>query len=112
MSNADGDLCTSPLVITAKDVSLASTVHNVAVTFTDVCGRSRTAEFNYTQTGVVAVTPTELLAADGTIIINSPAGTTTTTTTTRPKNAVAGLHASGAIASAAAGVAALLLALA
>lgn len=57
--------CVSPLSITAKDVSSTDTAHTVAVTFTDVCGRERTAQYQYTQTGVKAVTSTEILNSDG-----------------------------------------------
>jgi hypothetical protein len=68
-SNAPASKCVSPLTVTARAMSTAATRHAVVVTFTDVCGRARTAEFAYTEAGVVAVTPTEVLAADGTIQI-------------------------------------------
>jgi hypothetical protein len=63
VSNAPGGLCRSPLTVTAKAFSSGRAPHAVNVTFADVCGRSRTAAFTYTQAGVAAVTPTEILDA-------------------------------------------------
>lgn len=67
VSNAADGKCVSPLTIEAKDVSAVDTQHFVNVTFSDVCGRSRTADFLYTQSGVRPLTAAEVLKPDGTI---------------------------------------------
>jgi len=66
-SNAADGKCVSPLTVEARDVSATDTKHAVVVTFNDVCGGVRTAEFEYTQAGVVPLTAAETLNADGTI---------------------------------------------
>jgi hypothetical protein len=47
VSNAPAGTCVSPLTITARAFSAALPTHKLVVTFTDVCGRVRTAEFDY-----------------------------------------------------------------
>ncbi|KAI8470461.1 MAG: hypothetical protein J3K34DRAFT_420580 [Monoraphidium minutum] len=69
VSNAPNGKCMSPLTITAKDFGSATTRHKVAVTFTDVCGRVKSAAFEYTQEGVKTLSATEALNDDGTIRI-------------------------------------------
>jgi hypothetical protein len=48
--------CKSPLTIQANTITSADTKHNFTVTFTDVCGRVKTAHFSYTQKGIVPET--------------------------------------------------------
>lgn len=43
--NAPNGKCAPPLTLTAKDFGGADTRHEVEVTFTDVCGRVRTAAY-------------------------------------------------------------------
>lgn len=50
-ANAEDGKCVSPLTVQARDVSSVDTKHSVVVTFSDVCGGVRTAEFEYTQVG-------------------------------------------------------------
>jgi hypothetical protein len=69
VANAPSGRCSSPLTITAKDFGADETRHAVQVTFADVCGRVRKAEFQYTQQGVKTLTATEILNRDGTIRI-------------------------------------------
>ncbi|GBF90081.1 hypothetical protein Rsub_02789 [Raphidocelis subcapitata] len=95
VSNAPRGKCVAPMTITAKDFGGEDTRHTVVVTFTDVCGRVRTADFEYTQRGVKTLTATESLNADGSIRIVG-AG-------------LAGFHGNGAAPARAAGGAAALL---
>jgi hypothetical protein len=67
VSNAADGKCVSPLTIEARDVASVDTKHAVVVTFDDVCGGHKKAEFEYTQEGVRPVTPAEILRPDGTI---------------------------------------------
>jgi len=49
--------CSSPMSVTAKSVSGASSItHVFRVEFTDVCGNSKNASYMYTQEGVTALT--------------------------------------------------------
>jgi hypothetical protein len=48
--------CKSPLTLKANAIATEDTKHNFTVTFTDVCGRVKTASFSYTQKGVVPET--------------------------------------------------------
>jgi hypothetical protein len=69
VANAPGNKCAPPLTITARDIGADDTRHDVTVTFTDVCGRVRKAEFQYSQKGVKTLTATEILTGDGTVRI-------------------------------------------
>jgi hypothetical protein len=73
VSNAAGGKCVSPLTVIARSfgASAGAAAHTVNVTFTDVCGRERTADYAYTQAGVTALTPLEFLNADGTIKVTT-----------------------------------------
>jgi hypothetical protein len=107
VANAPGGKCVSPLSITAKDFGSEDTRHSVVVTFTDVCGRVRKADFEYTQQGVKTLSPAEVLNDDGSIKIVGGG----------LRGAIAngagrvGAGAAGAALAGAAGAAALLLAL-
>ena len=48
--------CKSPLTLQANAITSADTKHSFTVTFSDVCGRVKTANFSYTQKGVVPET--------------------------------------------------------
>jgi hypothetical protein len=69
VANAAHGKCVSPLTINARDFGSEDTRHTVVVTFTDVCGRVREAEFEYTQRGVKTLSATEVLNDDGSIKI-------------------------------------------
>jgi hypothetical protein len=61
VSNAAGGTCASPLTITARAFSAAAPTHKLVVTFSDVCGRARTAEFDYTaQVRVLVLGPSNI----------------------------------------------------
>jgi hypothetical protein len=77
IANGPNGTCVSPLSVTARDFASAAT-HAVTVTFTDVCGRVRNAEFQYTAAGVQSITPTEVLNDDGTIQIITIGGSGST----------------------------------
>jgi hypothetical protein len=112
VSNAPNGTCVSPLTVHAGDVA-ASAAHKVTVTFTDVCGRTRTAEFQYTAAGVQAVTPTEVLKDDGTIQIITLTGGGSPTNRTSTGGAGARRAArAGSVVAGALGALALLAALA
>jgi len=102
VANAPNGKCVSPFTITAKDFGEDATDHEVLVTFTDVCGRSRKAEFQYTQKGVRALTATEVLNDDGTVRIVGSGGRTLS-------SGGAGAARSGLVAGALGAVAAALL---
>jgi len=106
IANAPNGKCVSPLTITAKDFGEDTTNHEVVVTFTDVCGRSRKAEFEYTQQGVKTMSAAEILTADGSIrLVGGGVGASLL-------NAATGLRATaGAVAGLAGAAAAALLAL-
>jgi hypothetical protein len=76
VSNAEDGKCVSPLAIQARDVASTDTKHGVVVTFSDVCGGLKTAEFEYTQSGVRPLTATEIVNPDGTVqkIVDSSGG--------------------------------------
>lgn len=99
VSNADDGKCVSPLTVeAARDVAAGDSRHTVTVTFNDVCGRVRTAEFEYTQQGVKPLTPPE--NPDGSVRLLTDAA----------KNATGGAGLATAVRSGAAGVAASALA--
>lgn len=101
--------CDSPFTLAARDVQNGLN-HTVTVSFLDVCGRTRDAKYTYSAQGAVVNTPKETLATDGTIVVDT-SGAGTAVRPAAPKNAAPALSMSGAVA-AAAGGAALLLALA
>jgi hypothetical protein len=105
-SNAANGKCVSPLTITAKDFGSEDTRHSVVVTFTDVCGRVRKADFEYTQQGVKTLSAAEVLNDDGSIKIVG-GGSTRGLDNAAPSRG----RAAAAAATGAAAAAALLLAL-
>ncbi|KIY98911.1 hypothetical protein MNEG_9051 [Monoraphidium neglectum] len=92
VSNSLGNKCVSPLTVTARAFGSASSKHTVEVTFMDVCGRERVAEFDYTAKGLTVVTQPEVLNTDGTvkIILN----------TSRTTGAAASVRTPGTLAAA------------
>ena len=106
VSNAPNGKCVSPLTVVAKDFGKDDTRHAVRVTFADVCGRVREADFEYTQAGVRTLSATEVVQPDGTVRVVGAGHSI------YGSGAAAAARASGLAALASGALAALLLALA
>jgi len=99
-SNSPNGKCVSPLQVTARTFSTTGAKHTVLVTFTDVCGRARKAEFVYSEAGLVVMTPSEVLNEDGTISVITTTSTNGTKTST---TGAAGMRSGSVALGAAAG---------